>query len=148
MRRPEHISVIDVGPFERHEPAIVRLSNLAGKAFEDGFAALDNEARHLCAIPVHHLDLARNTRLLPLSLVYDAATVAGDNILIKGTVLAGEREGEEQKAEDRERAKSIAKLRVGNVLAGGPQLCVVAYKLDSIGTLMPGKPRRHMTGHG
>ena len=45
--------------------------------------------RHLCAIPVHHLDLARNTRLLLLSLVYEAATVAGDNILIKGTVLAG-----------------------------------------------------------
>ena len=100
MRRPEHFSAIDIAPFERHEAAIVRLSSLAGKAFEGGFAALDDETRHLCAIPVHHLDLARNTRLLSLSLVYDAATVAGDNILIKGTVLAGERESDEQKAED------------------------------------------------
>ena len=136
VRRPEYFAAIDVAPFERHEAEIGRLSAMTGEAFEAGFAALADEARHLCAIPVHHLDLARNTRLLPLSLVYDAATVAGDNILIKGTVLAGEREGEEQKAEDRERAKSIAKLRVGNVLAGGPQLCVVAYKLDSIWTFL------------
>ena len=136
MRRPEHFAAIDVAPFERHEAEIGRLSTLTGEAFEAGFAALADEARHLCAIPVHHLDLARNTRLLPLSLVYDAATVAGDNILIKGTVLAGEREGEEQKAEDRERAKNIAKLRVGDVLVGGPQLCVVAYKLGSIWTFL------------
>ena len=136
VRRPEHFAAIDVAPFERHEAEIGRLSTLTGEAFEAGFAALDDEARHLCAIPVHHLDLARNTRLLPLSLVYDAATVAGDNILIKGTVLAGEREGEEQKAEDRERAKNIAKLRVGDVLVGGPQLCVVAYKLGSIWTFL------------
>ena len=136
VRRPEHFAAIDVAPFERHEAEIGRLSTLTGEAFEAGFAALADEARHLCAIPVHHLDLARNTRLLPLSLVYDAATVAGDNILIKGTVLAGEREGEEQKAEDRERAKNIAKLRVGDVLVGGPQLCVVAYKLGSIWTFL------------
>ena len=136
VRRPEHFAAIDVAPFERHEAEIGRLSTMTGEAFEAGFAALADEARHLCAIPVHHLDLARNTRLLPLSLVYDAATVAGDNILIKGTVLAGEREGEEQKAEDRERAKNIAKLRVGDVLVGGPQLCVVAYKLGSIWTFL------------
>ena len=135
-RRPEHFAAIDIAPFERHEAAIVRLSSLTGEDFAAAFAALDDEARHLCAIPVHHLDLARNTRLLPLSLVYDAATVAGDNILIEGTVLAGEREGEEQKAEDRERAKNIAKLRVGDVLGGGPQLCVVAYKLGNIWTFL------------
>ena len=87
MRRPEHFAAIDVAPFERHEAEIGRLSAMTGEAFDAGFAALSDEARHLCAIPVHHLDLARNTRLLPLSLVYDAATVAGDNILIKGTVL-------------------------------------------------------------
>ena len=51
-------------------------------------------------------------------------------------MLAGEREGEEQKAEDRERAKNIAELRVGDVLGGGPQLCVVAYKLDNIWTFL------------
>ena len=136
VRRPEHFAAIDVAPFERHEAAIGRLSILTGEAFEAGFAALDDEARRLCAIPVHHLDLARNTRLLPLSLVYDAATVAGGNILIKGTVLAGEREGDEQKAEDRERVKNIAKLRVGDVLGGGPQLCVVACKLGSIWTFL------------
>ena len=136
MRRPDHFSPIDIGPFERHEAEIGRLSLLTGKAFEDGFAALSDEARHLCAIPVHHSDLARNTRLLSLSLVYDSATVAGDNILIKGTVLAGEREGDEQKAEDRERAKSIAKIRAGDVIAGGPQLCVVSHKLDSLWTFL------------
>ena len=136
VRRPEHFVAIDVAPFERHEAAIGRLSSLTGEAFGAGFAALDDEARHLCAIPVHHLDLARNTRLLSLSLVYEAATLAGDNILIKGTVLAGKREGEEQKAEDRERAKNIAKIRVGDVIGGGPQLCVVAYKLGNLWTFL------------
>ena len=62
--------------------------------------------------------------------------MAGDNILIKGAVLAGEREGEEQKAEDRERAKNIAKIRVGDVIGGGPQMCVVAYKLGNIWTFL------------
>ena len=151
MRRPEHFAAIDIAPFDRHEAEIVRLSGLTGEAFEDGFAALDDEARHLCAIPVHHLDLARNTRLLPLSLVYDAATVAGDNILIKGTVLAGEREGKEQKAEDRERAKNIAKIREGDVIGGGPRLCVVAYKLGNIWAFLqvpyrPGKVAADVNG--
>ena len=75
--------------FARHEAAIARLSALSGKAFEDGFAALDDEARHLCATPVHHLDLARNTRLLPLSLVYEVTTVAGGNLLLKARGVGG-----------------------------------------------------------
>ena len=136
VRRPEYFSAIDIAPFMRHEAEIERLSTLSGEAFEAGFAALDDEARHLCAVPVHHLDLARNSRLLALSLVYDAATVTGDDILIKGTVLAGERESEEQKLEDRERAKNIEKMRVGDILGGGPHLCVVAYKLDNIWTFL------------
>ena len=74
MHRPGHFSAIDVAPFERHEAAIARLWSLTGKAFEAGFTALDDEARHLCAIPVHHLDLARNARLLSLSLVYYLGT--------------------------------------------------------------------------
>ena len=40
MHRLEHFSRINVGPFERHETAIVRLSALSGKAFKDGFFAL------------------------------------------------------------------------------------------------------------
>ena len=48
----------------------------------------------------------------------------------------GEREGEEQKVEDRERAKNIAKIRVGDVIGGGPQLCVVACKLGNICTFL------------
>ena len=130
-RRPEYFAPVDIEPFYAAEAAFSALSLLHGKEFRDGFAALSDEAKRLAAVPVHHGDLARNSRLLPLDLVYSRANETADNILIKGTVLAGEREGPEQRAEDKARAKLVQHLQHGDVVAGGPHICVVNHKLDS-----------------
>ena len=51
-------------------------------------------------------------------------------------MLAGEREGEDQKADDHARAKETAKLRQGDVLLGGPHTCVVSHKLGNVWTFL------------
>ena len=130
-RRPEWFSPKDVAPFELHEAALQRLSKLEGRAFVDAWAELDPEARRLASVPVYSQDLARCPRLLALDLVYSKLTEAGDNILIEGTSLAGDRESEEQRNEDRARARLVAKLRQGDVITGGPQICVVHHRLAS-----------------
>ena len=75
--------------------------------------------------------LARCPRLLALDVVYGKLTEEADNILIKGTSLEGDRESEEQRSKDRARRMDLAKLRKGNVLEAGPQICVVHLRLDS-----------------
>ena len=112
-RRPEWFSPKDVAPFERHEEAFKRLSLLEGQAFKEAWVELDPEARRLASVPVYAQDLARCPRLLALDLVYSRLTEEADNILIKGTSLAGDRESEEQRSEDRERRADLAKLQKG-----------------------------------
>ena len=131
MRRPDWFAPKDVAPFEQHEEAIKRLSLLEGEEFLLAWAELDPEARRLASVPVHSLDLARCPRLLALDLVYSKLTEAGDNLLIEGTSLAGDRETEDQRNEDRARAKLVEKLRQGDVITGGPQICVVQHRLSS-----------------
>ena len=128
-RRSEWFSPKDVAPFERHEGAFKRLSLLEGQAFVEAWVELDPEARRLASVPVYAQDLARCPRLLPLDLVYSRLTEEADNILIKGTSLVGGRESEEQRSEDRERRADLAKLRKGNVIDAGPQICVVRLRL-------------------
>ena len=130
-RRPEWFSPKDVAPFERHEEAIKQLSLLEGEEFVAAWAELDAEARRLASIPVYAQDLARCPRLLALDIVYSKLTEEADNILIKGTSLEGDRESEEQRNEDRARSLALAKLRKGNVIEAGPQICVVNVRLAS-----------------
>ena len=130
-RRPEWFSPKDVAPFERHEEAIKQLSLLEGEEFVAAWAELDSEARRLASIPVYAQDLARCPRLLALDVVYSKLTEEADNILIKGTSLEGDRESEEQRNEDRARSVALAKLRKGNVIEAGPQICIVNVRLAS-----------------
>ena len=110
-RRPECFSPKDVVPFELHEEAIQRLSLLEGRASLDAWTELDPEARRLASVPVYAQNLSRCPRPLALDLVYSKLTEEGDNILIKGTSLEGDREAEEQRNEDRARAKLVTKRR-------------------------------------
>ena len=130
-RRPEWFSPKDVAPFERHEEAIKNLSLLDGEEFVAAWAALDSEARRLASVPIYAQDLARCPRLLALDVVYSKLTEEADNILIKGTSLEGDRESEEQRNEDRQRSLDLAKLRKGNVIEAGPQICIVNVNLAS-----------------
>ena len=130
-RRPEWFSPKDVAPFERHEEAIKNLSLLDGEEFVAAWAALDSEARRLASVPIYAQDLARCPRLLALDVVYSKLTEEADNILIKGTSLEGDRESEEQRNEDRQRSLDLAKLRKGNVIEAGPQICIVNVRLAS-----------------
>ena len=130
-RRPEWFSPKDVAPFERHEEAIKKLSLLDGEEFVAAWAALDSEARRLASVPIYAQDLARCPRLLALDVVYSKLTEEADNILIKGTSLEGDRESEEQRNEDRQRSLDLAKLRKGNVIEAGPQICIVNVNLAS-----------------
>ena len=130
-RRPEWFSPKDVAPFERHEEAFKRLSLLEGEEFVAAWAALDPEARRLASVPIYAQDLARCPRLLALDVVYGKLTEEADNILIKGTSLEGDRESEEQRSEDRARSMDLAKLRKGNVIEAGPQICMVHVRLAS-----------------
>ena len=155
-RRPEWFSPKDVAPFELYEDAIKRLSLLEGHAFLDAWTELDPEARHLASVPVYAQDLARCPRLLSLDLVYSKLTEEGGNILIKGTSLEEDCESGEQRNEDRARRGDVAKLRKGNVIEGGPQICVVHLRLASFWVFAPsqwfrtslGRWRRRSTAFG
>ena len=93
--------------------------------------ALPEEARALVQVPVHQLDLAKNHCLSALKKLSDRATKAGDNIILRGTILSTDREADEERADDRERAKMIGKLRQGAIVEAGPQICLVTHKLQS-----------------
>ena len=67
-RRPGWFSPKDVAPFELHEVAIQRLSQLEGQTFVEAWTELDPEARRLASVPVYSQDLARCPRLLVLDL--------------------------------------------------------------------------------
>ena len=55
----------------------------------------------------------------------------GDDIIIKGTVLSKDRDHGAQRQDDRERARNVAKLRLGDVIGSGPQIYLADCKLQS-----------------
>ena len=132
LKRPEYFAAGDVGDFQRHEATFLALEatdkNVSDKEFLRMYRALPEAARSLVEAPVYP-DLARNYCLNVLSALADRISAAGDDIIRQGTILSKYRESAEQRQQDRERAKSVAKLRQGGVISAGPQICVVDYSL-------------------
>ena len=50
--------------------------------------------------------------------------------------MSNERETEEERKEDRERAVALRYQKQGGFIKGGPQLCVVSHRLDSLWTFL------------
>ena len=50
--------------------------------------------------------------------------------------MSCERETEEERKEDRERAVALRYQKQGGLIKGGPQLCVVSHRLDSLWTFL------------
>ena len=133
LKRPEYFAAGDVGDFQRHEAMLLALEatdkNVSDKEFLRMYRALPEAARSLVEVPVYPADLARNHCLNVLSALADRISAAGDDLIRQGTILSEYRESETQRQQDRERAKSIAKLRQGDLISAGPQICVVDYSL-------------------
>ena len=133
LKRPEYFAVGDVSDFQRHEGALSALEatdkNLDNKEFLRMYRALPETARSLVEVPVYPADLARNHCLNVLSALADRISAAGDDLILKGTILSKYRESETQRQQDRERAKNIAKLRQGDFIEAGPQICEVNHCL-------------------
>ena len=133
-RRPEWFATRDVDPFQRHEADLLALQAVDPSddaLFMAKWHSLPEEARALVQVPVHQLDLAKNHCLSVLKKLGDRATTAGDNIILKGTILSNDREDDDERADDRERAKKIGELRQGSLVDAGPQICLVTYKLQT-----------------
>jgi len=60
-----------------------------------------------------------------LQVVQLRQTTVADNIILQGTALSNERETEEERKEDAERAAALRYQKQGDFIKGGPQLCVV-----------------------
>ena len=58
-------------------------------------------------MPVNPADLAKNQRLLVLQVLQLRQTTVADNIILQGTALSNERETEEERKEDEERAAAL-----------------------------------------
>ena len=133
LKRPEYFAAGDVGDFQRHEASLMALEatdkNLDNKEFLRMYRALPETARSLVEVPVYPADLARNHCLNVLTALADRISAAGDDLIRQGTILSKYRESDLQRQQDRERAKSIAKLRQGDLISAGPQICVVDYSL-------------------
>ena len=93
-------------------------------------------ARDLLAVPVHSADMATNQRLHVLKVLHERQTTVADNIILQGTPLSCERETEEERKEDRERAVALRYQKQGDFIKGGPRLCVVSHRLDSLWTFL------------
>ena len=91
------------------------------------YRALPSTARSL--VEVYPADLALNHCLNVLSALANRISAAGDDLIRKGTILPKYRESAEQRQQDRERAKPIAKLRQGDVISARLQICVVDHSL-------------------
>ena len=63
-------------------------------------------------------------------------TTVADNIILQGTALSNERETEEERKEDQERATALRYQKQGDFIKGGPQLCVVEIRLESLWTFL------------
>ena len=66
-----------------------------------------------------------------LAVLADRIMATGDDIIIKGTVLSKDRDHGAQRQDDRERARNVAKLRLGDAIGSGPQIYLAGYKLQS-----------------
>ena len=82
-------------------------------AFTAALHELPVPARDLLAVPVHSADMAKNQRLLVLKVLHERQTTVADNIILKGTALSNERETEEERKEDRERAVALRYQKQG-----------------------------------
>ena len=67
-------------------------------------------------------------------VLHEQQTTVPDNIILQGTALSSDREREEERTEDRERAVALRYQKQGGLIKGGPQLCVVWHRLDSLWT--------------
>ena len=61
-------------------------------------------------------DLGKNHCLNVLAMLADRVTAIGDDLIIKGKVLSKDRDHDTQRQDDRERARSVAKLRLGDAI--------------------------------
>ena len=139
LRRPEYFSVGDVAVFAKYESEYEKLTEVPkadDEAFTAAVRALPDAARDLLSVTVFPADLARNRRLHVLKVLHERALTVADNIIIKGTVLSNERETDEQRAEDRERAVALNHAKRGDLIKGGPHICVVTHRLDSVWTFL------------
>jgi hypothetical protein len=128
LRRPEYFSVGDIASFEAHESALTAAAAISAsdeQVFLAAVRGLPEAARALLCVPVFPADMARNHRLHVLKVLHERQTTMADNIIIKGTVLSNDRETEEQRAEDRERAAASRHTAQGDFVKGGPHICVV-----------------------
>ena len=66
-----------------------------------------------------------------LAVLADRIMATGDDIIIKGTVLSKDRDHGAQRQDDRERARNVAKLRLGDAIGSGPQIYLADCKLQS-----------------
>ena len=122
LRRPEFFSVCDVAVFEAHEARLTALSEVPkgeDLAFTAALHELPEQARDLLAVPVNSADMAKNQRLLVLQVLHERQTTVADNIILQGTALSNERETEEERKEDRERAVALRYQKQGG-LRGKP----------------------------
>jgi hypothetical protein len=139
LRRPEYFSACDVAVFEEHEARLTALSEVKkgeDLMFTAALHELPEQARDLLAVPVNPADMAKNKRLLVLQVLQLRQTTVADNIIIQGTALSNERETEEERKEDEERATALRWQKQGDFIKGGPQLCVVTHRLDSLWTFL------------
>ena len=97
---------------------------------------LPEQARDLLAVPVNSADMAKNQRLLVLQVLHERQTTFADNIILQGTALSNERETEEERKRDRERAVLQRYQKQGDFITGGAQLCIVPHRLDSLWTFL------------
>ena len=100
LRRPEFFSACDVAVFEEYEERLTALSKVKkgeDLLFTAALHEMPEQARDLLAVPVNPADLAKNQRLLVLQVLQLRQTTVADN----------ERETEEERKEDEERATAL-----------------------------------------
>ena len=136
LKRPEFFAPCDITAFRTFEDELLSMQKLEDDEAGNGlllerYRALPERARALVSVPVNPTDLGKNHCLNVLSVLADRITAIGDDLIIKGTVLGSERDHDTQREDDRERAKLVAKLRQGDVITAGPQICLADYKLAS-----------------
>ena len=133
-KRPDFFAARDVVVFQKYEKELVAMHEVDmddQATLMSMYRQLPERARQLLSVPVHTGDLGKNPCLNVLAAVTDRVTQAGDDIITTGTVITSDRGSEARIEADRERAKAIARLRQGDLIRAGPQICVVEHRLES-----------------
>ena len=133
-KRPDYFAARDVAVFQKYEKEMIEMHEVDiedQEALMAKYRQLPERARQLLSVPVHAGDLGKNPCLNVLAAVADRVTQAGDDIITTGTVITSDRGSEARIEADRERAKAIARLRQGDLIKAGPQICVVEHRLES-----------------